>query len=141
MTKDVVKQLRIKSNAIKTCRLWQRLVTNLLFSSIYTLHSNSLPTSIPDILSASPPPPPSPSLKRFCDTRISSRYIINSGEIHFAGKIIQWAQNYMSNYRSLSFNLFPVLIFFFFIKLKGLYCTKLLEGLFSPSGTGIILLL
>ena len=53
MTKDVVKQLRIKSNAIKTCRFWQRLVTNLLFSSIYTLHSNSLPTSIPDILSAS----------------------------------------------------------------------------------------
>ena len=55
MTKDFVKQLRIKSNAIKTCRFWQRHVTNLLFNSIYTLHSNSLPPSIPDILSAFPP--------------------------------------------------------------------------------------
>ena len=36
-------------------------------------------------------PPPSRSLKRFCDTHISSRYIVNSGEIHFAGKMIQWA--------------------------------------------------
>jgi len=47
------------------------------------------PPSIPDILSASPPPL---SLKRFCDTHISSRYIINSGEIHFAGQMIQWAK-------------------------------------------------
>ena len=60
---------------------------NLLFNSIYTLHSNSLPPSIPDIVSPSPP-----GLKRFCDTHISSRYIINSGEIHFAGKMIQWAK-------------------------------------------------
>ena len=137
----LMKQLRIKSNAIKTCRFWQRLVTNLLFSSIYTLHSNSLPTSIPDILSASPPP--SPSLKRFCDTRISSRYIINSGEIHFAGKMIQWAKIIClitGGYYSLFF-LCLLFFFCFFIKLKGLYCTKLLEGLFSPSGTGIILLL
>ena len=36
--------------------------------------------------------PPPLSLKRFCDTSISSRYIINSGEIHFAGKMIQWAK-------------------------------------------------
>ena len=48
---------------------------------------NSLPPSIPDIVSPSPP-----GLKRFCDTHISSRYIINSGEIHFAGKMIQWAK-------------------------------------------------
>ena len=33
---------------------------NLLFNSIYTLHSNSLPPSIPDIVSPSPPPPPGP---------------------------------------------------------------------------------
>ena len=39
---------KAKSNTIKTCRFWQRLVTNQLFSSIYTLHSNSLPTSIPE---------------------------------------------------------------------------------------------
>ena len=122
---------------------WQRLVTNLLFSSIYTLHSNSLPTSIPDILSAFPPPPlpPSPSLKRFCDTRISSRYIINSGEIHFAGKMVQWAKIIClitGGYYSLFFLSF---FFGFFIKLKGLHCTELLDGLFPPSGTAIILLL
>ena len=133
MTKDVVKQLRIKSNAIKTCRFWQRHVTNLLFSSIYTLHSNSLPTSIPDILSASPPPPPppppprlfirpppppppSPSLKRFCDTRISSRYIINSGEIHFAGKMIKWAK-IICLITGGYYSLFFLCLLFFFVSL------------------------
>ena len=102
----------------------------------HCIPDNSLPLSIPDIVSPSPP-----GLKRFCDTHISSRYIINSGEIHFAGKMIQWAK-IMSNYRWLLFPLFPVLIFFgFFIKLKGLYCTELLEGLFPPGGTGITVLL
>ena len=33
---------------------------NLLFNSIYTLYSNSLPPSIPYILSPSPPPLPEP---------------------------------------------------------------------------------
>ena len=109
---------------------------NLLFNSIYTLHSNSLRPSIPDIVSPSPP-----GLKRFCDTHISSRYIINSGEIHFAGKMIQWAKIIClitGGYYSLVFLSY---FFSFFIQLKGLYCTELLEGLFPPSGTGIILLL
>ena len=52
----------------------------------HCIPDNSLPPSIPDIVSPSPP-----GLKRFCDTHISSIYIINSGEIHFAGKMIQWA--------------------------------------------------
>ena len=139
MTKDFVKQLRIKSNAIKTCRFRQRHVTNLLFNSIYTLHSNSLPPSPPDILSAPPPPP---SLKRFWDTRISSRYITNSGEIHSAGKMIQWAKM-ICLITGGYYSLFFLFLFFccFFIKLKGLYCTELLEGLFPPSGTGITVLL
>ena len=87
-----------------------------------------------------PPPPPPPGPKRFCDTHISSRYIINSGQIHFAGKMMQWAKIICLFTGWLLFPLFPVLIFFF-IKLKGLYCTELLEGLFPSSGTGIILLL
>ena len=38
----------------------------------YTIYSSSLPTSIPDILWASPPtPPPPPRFARFNDTRIS----------------------------------------------------------------------
>ena len=86
------------------------------------------------------PPPPPPGPKRFCDTHISSRYIINSGQIHFAGKMMQWAKIICLFIGWLLFPLFPVLIFFF-IKLKGLYCTELLEGLFPSSGTGIILLL
>ena len=63
------------------------------------------------------------------------RYILH-------GKMIQWAKIIClitGAYYSLFF-LSPN-FFCFFIKLRGLYCTELLEGLFPPSGTGIILLL
>ena len=137
-----MKQLRIKSNAIKTCPFGNGM--SLTCFSIQFTHCIPIlsPPSIPDILSAPPPPPPPPSLKRFWDTRISSRYIINSGEIHSAGKMIQWAKMIClitGGYYSLFF--LSLFFFCFFIKLKGLYCTELLEGLFPPGGTGITVLL
>ena len=137
MTKDFVKQLRIKSNAIKTCPFGNGM--SLTCFSIQFTQCILILSPLPSLTFYQPSSPP--SLKRFCDTRISSRHIINSGEIHFAAKMIQWAK-IMSNYRWLLFPLFPVLIFFgFFIKLKGLHCTELLDRLFPPSGTVIILLL
>ena len=112
---------------------------SLTYFSIQFTHCILILFPLPSLTFYQPPPP---SLKRFCDTRISSRYIINSGEIHFAGKMIQWAKMICLITRGY-YSLFFLSLFFccFFIKLKGLYCTELLEGLFPPSGTGIILLL
>ena len=111
---------------------------SLTYFSIQFTHCILILFPLPSLTFYQPPPP---SLKRFCDTRISSRYIINSGEIHFAGKMIQWAKIIClitGGYYSLFFLSF---FFGFFIKLKGLHCTELLDGLFPASGTAIILLL
>ena len=140
MTRDFVKQLRIKSNAIKTCPFGNGM--SLTCFSIQFTHCIPILSPLPSLTFYQPPPPPPPSLKRFCDTRISSRYIINSGEIHSAGKMIQWAKT-ICLITGGYYSLFFLSLFFccFFIKLKGLYCTELLEGLFPPSGTGITVLL
>ena len=56
--------------------------------------------------------------------------------------MIQWAKIIClitGGYYSLFF--LSLFFFGFFIKLKGLRCTELLDGLFPPSGTAIILLL
>ena len=60
--------------------------------SIQFTHCIPILSPLPSLTFYPPPPAPAPSLKRFCDTHISSRYIINSGEIHFAGKMIEWAK-------------------------------------------------
>ena len=112
---------------------------SLTYFSIQFTHCILILFPLPSLTFYQPPPP---SLKRFWDTRFSRRYIINSGEIHSAGKMIQWAKM-ICLITGGYYSLFFLSLFFccFFIKLKGLYCTELLEGLFPPSGTGIILLL
>ena len=58
--------------------------------SVQFTHCIPILSPLPSLTFYQPPHPL--SLKRFCDKHISSRYIINSGEIHFAGVMIQWAK-------------------------------------------------
>ena len=78
--------------------------------------------------------PPPPGLKRFCGTHISSRYIINSGEIHFVGKMIQWAK-IICLITGGYYSLFFLCLFSFFVSLlnwKGCTVQSFLKDYSHP---------